>query len=66
MTTCPFTDDRCVDVLPIASVQDTLTGYHTAWYADMPWLVTQVEDKEQARERLKAAFVMYIKSICKR
>jgi predicted RNase H-like HicB family nuclease len=66
MTTCAFTDDRCVDVLPIVSVHDTLTGYYTAWYVDMPWLVTQVEDKAQARERLKDAFVCYIKSICKR
>jgi predicted RNase H-like HicB family nuclease len=65
MTTCTFTDDRCVDILSIASVHDTLTEYYTAWYVDMPFLVTQVEDKEQARERLKDAFVIYIKSICK-
>lgn len=66
MTTCTFTDDRHVDALPIASVYDKLTGYHTAWYVDMPWLVVKVEDIEQAREQLKDAFVCYVESICKR
>lgn len=61
-----FTPDRCIGILPIATVHDTLTGMYTAWYPDMPWLIVQVEDKEQARDELREVMVVYLKSICKK
>lgn len=68
MTTSPhtFTDDRSIDSLPIASIRDPVSGHYAAYYVDMPWLVVQVKDKEQIREKLRGLMMAYLNDICKR
>lgn len=61
-----FGEDRSISHLAIASVRDTQTGAYTAWYVDMPYLVVQGDNKEEVKERLKDALIMYLNSICKR
>lgn len=61
-----FSDDRSIDSLPIKGVKDTLTGYYTAWFPDLPFLVVQVENIEQAREQLEELLMVYLNDICKR
>jgi hypothetical protein len=67
MTANPYTfsPGRSIDSLAIASICDPKSGYYTAYYVDMPFLVVQVRVKEQAQERLRDALMMYLKSICK-
>lgn len=50
----------------ITYVLDDPSGTYTAFYDDLPGLVVQAKDKQQARERLKDLLIMYIKSICKK
>jgi predicted RNase H-like HicB family nuclease len=61
-----FSDDRSIQSLPIATVRDAVTGTYTAWYVDMPYLVVQGENKEDAKERLRELLMMYLNNICKR
>lgn len=60
-----FIHDRPDDDLAIAFVLDRPSGKYCAFYTDLPGLIVQADDKDQAREMLEELFVLYIKSICK-
>lgn len=56
-----FSDDRCIQQLKVTTVHDTLSGTYTAFYVDMPYIVVQVKNEGDARERLMDVFWITLK-----